>query len=220
MTVAGTLNKSLFLVVLTIIAGLASAAVTASSPGLGQGIGIIAVLAGLGLGFFTIFKPQVAPMTSPAYAVCEGLFLGFVSLLFEAMYPGIVAQAVLGTLFVALAMMVAYRSQVIRVTPMFTRVVILATIGIFLTYAVGFIVMLFGGTIGFLVHPTLLGIGFSVFCIVIAAMNLILDFDYIAQGAANGVDKSLEWYGAFSLLVTLVWLYLEILRLLSYLNSK
>lgn len=220
MTMAGTLNKTLLLVLVVVAAAIAEVILFTSNPGAGMTAAVIGSLAGFGVATLTIFVPNLAPTTSPIYAALEGLAIGGVSLLFEKQYPGIVVQATLGTLFTALVMMVAYRSQVIRVTPMFYRIVIFSTFAILLTYVAGFIMSFFGASLSFITSATPLGIAFSVFCVGIASLNLILDYDYIANASAQGAPKKMEWYGAFSLLITLVWLYLEMLRLISKLRAN
>jgi len=162
----------------------------------------------------TVFKTQAAPYTAPIYALLEGLFLGGVSAMFEARMPGVAIQAVgltFGTLFCMLA---AYRSGLIKATEKFKLGVVAATGGICLLYVVNMVLGMFGRPIGFIHESGTVGILFSAFVVVIAALNLVLDFDFIERGAEQGAPKYMEWYGAFGLLVTLIWLYLEILRLL------
>ncbi|MFP6765192.1 MAG: Bax inhibitor-1/YccA family protein [Planctomycetaceae bacterium] len=170
--------------------------------------------------FVTIFKKQWAPITAPVYAAAEGLFLGGISAIFEAGYPGIAVQAMgltFGTLF---GLLLAYRTGLIRATENFKLGVFAATSGIFLLYLVNFIMSFFSGGIPHIHQSGTVGIGFSLFVVVIASLNLVLDFDFIEEGAARGAPKYMEWYGAFGLLVTLVWLYLEILRLLAKLRGR
>jgi uncharacterized YccA/Bax inhibitor family protein len=159
------------------------------------------------------------------YAVLEGAFLGTISLaVAERAGPQgslLVTQAVTLTFGVFAAMLLAYGTGIIRATPMFTRIIVGATVGIALTYLAGFIMSFFGITLlGSLHGNGAVGIGFSLFVVAIAAFNLVLDFDLIEQGVRNGAEKHMEWYGAFALMTTLVWLYLEILRLLSKLKSR
>jgi uncharacterized YccA/Bax inhibitor family protein len=181
---------------------------------IGGGVG------GFILALVTIFNKRLAPYTSPFYAACEGLFLGGISAVIEPAYPGIALQAVgltLGTMF---ALLMAYRSGLIRVTQNFRLGVIAATGGIFMLYLVNFIMRLFGTSIPFIHESGWVGIGFSLFVVVIASLNLVLDFDYIERAAKKGAPKHMEWYGAFGLLVTLVWLYIEILHLLMKLRDR
>ncbi|MBI5089534.1 MAG: Bax inhibitor-1/YccA family protein, partial [Actinobacteria bacterium] len=152
----------------------------------------------------------------------EGFAVGVISKFYESTQDGIVVQAVGATLATVLVMLVLYRTQIIKVTDRFRRIVIGATAGVMLLYLVSLVIRLFAGpgSISFLSSPSALGIGFSVFVCVLAAMNLALDFDFIERGSANRLPKGMEWYAAFGLLVTIVWLYLEILRLLSKLNRR
>jgi uncharacterized YccA/Bax inhibitor family protein len=171
-------------------------------------------------GIITCFKPTWAPVTTPIYATAEGLFLGGISAFFDTLYPGIAFQAVCLTFGTLFGLLLAYRSGLIRATENFKLGVVAATGGICLLYLVGFVMSFFGAGIPYIHESGLIGIGFSLFVVVIAALNLVLDFDFIEQGAERGAPKYMEWYGAFGLLVTLVWLYLEILRLLAKLNSR
>ena len=169
----------------------------------------------------TVFKKQWAPVTAPLYAALEGLFLGAVSAMFELRFPGIVMQAVGLTFGTLAALLMAYRSGLIKATENFKLGVFAATGGIALLYLVNIGMRAFGfGGMGFIHDSGLIGIAFSGFVVVIAALNLVLDFDFIENGVEKGAPKYMEWYAAFGLLVTLVWLYLEILRLLSKLQSR
>lgn len=178
------------------------------------------MIAGLVLAFVTIFKPAWSPFTAPLYALAEGLFLGGISALFEAAYPGLVVQAVLLTFGVTASILIMYMTRLIRATKKFRTGIMAATGGIFLVYLVSFVMSFFGGSVPFIHESGMIGIGFSVFVVAIASLNLVLDFDFIEQGSARGAPKYMEWYGAFGLMVTLVWLYLEILRLLAKLQSR
>lgn len=217
MTVGGTVNRTAMLLALLLIsAGWTwgqfwtthdPAAVT---PYMWGGI-----LGGLVAAFVTVFKKNWAPVTAPIYALLEGLAIGGISAVFELRYSGIVVQAVGLTFGTMAALLLAYRSGIIKVTDKFRMGVVAATGGIFLFYLVDMILGLFGIGIPFIQESGVLGIGFSVVVVIIAALNLVLDFDLIAQSARAGAPKYMEWYGAFALMVTLVWLYLEILRLLA-----
>lgn len=156
----------------------------------------------------------------PVYAACEGLFLGGVSAVFEASYPGIVAQAVVGTFAALFSMLALYKMNVIRCTDKFRSVIFIATASIAVIYLVNFIGGFFHFAVPVINSSSMLGIGFSVVVVIIAALNLIVDFDFIERGAQNYLPKDMEWYGAFGLMVTLVWLYLEILRLLAKLQDR
>lgn len=168
----------------------------------------------------TVFKQAWAPVTSPIYALLEGLFIGGMSSLAESQYPGIVIQAVGLTFGTCLALLVAYSSGFIRATENFKLGVVAATGGIAIVYFTSIILSLFGVRMPFIHDNGLIGIGFSMFVVVIAALNLVLDFDFIETGARQGLPKYMEWYAAFGLMVTLVWLYIEILRLLIKLRSR
>jgi uncharacterized YccA/Bax inhibitor family protein len=168
----------------------------------------------------TIFKKSWAGVTGPIYALLEGLFLGGISAIFEARYPGIVIQAVSLTFGTLLVLLVAYTSRVIRPSENFKLGIVAATGGIALIYMASFVLGLFGVSMPYIHDNGLIGIGFSLFVVVIAALNLVLDFDFIENGASQGAPKYMEWYGAFGLMVTLIWLYIEILRLLAKLRRR
>jgi uncharacterized YccA/Bax inhibitor family protein len=183
-------------------------------------------IAGLVLALITCFSPRLAPVTGSLYAIAEGVFLGAISAYYEFSFGGgIVIQAALITFGIFLAMLIAYKLRLIQATAKFRAAVICATFGIMLVYLISFVGSFFGFYMPYL-HATSyggssgIGIGISVFIIVIAAANLILDFDFIERGAAAGAPRYMEWYGAFGLLVTLVWLYLEVLRLLARLRQR
>ena len=220
MTIEGTVHKTFILLLLAV----ASAAVTWSMVGGANAlVGPLAIggaIGGLIVGIVTVFKHQWAPITAPLYAVLEGLFLGAISAVFNQMYPGIVPQAValtFGTLFCLLG---AYRSGMIKATENFKLGIIAATGAIGVIYLISILLRLFGTTFPYIHDAGPIGIGFSLVVVAIAALNLVLDFDFIEEGARQGAPRYMEWYGGFGLLVTLVWLYLEILRLLSKLNSR
>ncbi len=172
----------------------------------------------------TVFRKRWAPITAPLYAFLEGVFVGGISVIFEAAYPGIVIPAVSLTIGVFVAMLFIYRSHVIVVTDRLRIGIVAATGGVALVYLADLVLNLVGVQVAYLNEAMsgsgLLGIGVSLVVIVIAAFNLLLDFDFIERGVAARAPKYMEWYGAFGLLVTLVWLYLEILRLLSRLRRR
>jgi uncharacterized YccA/Bax inhibitor family protein len=181
---------------------------------------ITGVVAGLIVAMVTIFKKTWAPATAPAYALLEGLALGGISAFFEVQFPGIVIQAVALTLGTLFALLVAYKSGLIRATENFRLGVLAATGGIMVVYLISFFGrMFFGWQMPFIHDSGPVGIAFSLFVVVIAALNLVLDFDFIERGHGTA-PKYMEWFAAFGLVVTLVWLYLEILRLLSKLRSN
>lgn len=173
------------------------------------------LIGGLVFAIATSFVPRWAAVTAPLYAVAEGLFLGGLTAIVEMRYPGIALQGVSATFGTLFALLMAYQSGLIKATENFKLGVVAATGGICLLYLVGFALSFFGMGIPFIHQPNWIGIGFSVFVVIVAALNLVLDFDFIENAANNGAPKHLEWYGAFGLMVTLVWLYIEILRLLS-----
>jgi len=222
MTLQGTVNKTGFLLTFLILAAAYTWNLYFET---GNPSAVMPWLIGGGIGGFivaliTTFKKTLSPVTAPIYAVLEGLFLGSLSALFESRFPGIVVQAVgltFGTLF---ALLMAYRSGLIKATENFKLGVTAATGGICLLYLISFILSLFGTGIPYIHQSGIIGIGFSLFVVVIAALNLVLDFDFIENASENGAPKYMEWYGAFGLLVTLIWLYIEILRLLSKLYSR
>jgi len=166
------------------------------------------------------FVPRTAPWLSPVYAVTKGVILGIISAMYDAQFKGIVLTSVLLTVGVLCALLALYSTGIVRATEKFRAGIFAATLGIALFYLVSFVLSLFSIQIPGLFGNGMIGIGFSLFVVAIAALNLVLDFDFIERGAAGGAPKFMEWYGAFGLLVTLVWLYLEILRLLSKLRSR
>ncbi|WP_181305011.1 Bax inhibitor-1/YccA family protein [Rufibacter sp. XAAS-G3-1] len=177
-------------------------------------------LVGVGLAFLITFKKQWAAYIAPLYCALQGLFLGGVSGLLETKFPGIANQAMLLTFTVFGGMLLLYSTRVIRATERFKSIILTATFGIFCYYMISFVLQFFGVEMALIHSSGVAGIIFSVFVVIIAAMNLILDFDTIEQGVAYGAPKNMEWYAAFGLTVTLIWLYIEILRLLSKLNSR
>jgi uncharacterized YccA/Bax inhibitor family protein len=219
MTIEGTVNRTAFLLLILV----ATATWTWMEAFIGAPInGYLwtGLLGGLGVGLVTVFAPGLARFTAPAYAALEGLFLGGISAIYEARFPGIVIQAVALTFGVLIALLFVYRLRIIPVTQNFKLGVCAATGGIFVFYLVAIGLSFAGIQIGMLHQGTWLGIGFSLFVITVAALNLVLDFDFIEQGVEHGAPKHMEWYAAFGLVVTLVWLYIAILRLLSKLRSR
>lgn len=178
------------------------------------------LIGGLVFAIATIFKPNWSPITAPAYALFEGVFLGGISAMYSAMYDGIVVQAVALTFGTMVTMLIVYGTGLIRVTEKFRAGVTAATFGILLVYGASLLMNLFGASVPYIHESGIIGIGFSLVVVGVAAMNLVLDFDFIERAAEAQAPKTMEWYGAFGLMVTLVWLYLEILRLLSKLSSR
>jgi len=219
MTIGGTVNKTaLSLLILMVTASFVWNR-GAADPSLWT-LTLVGVIGGLVVAMATVFKQTWAPFTTPLYAGLQGLALGGISVVFETTYPGIVSQAVFLTFGTLGALLAAYRSGVIRATENFKLGVVAATGGIALLYFLSFVLGFFGMSVPLIHSSGTFGILFSVFVVVIAALNLVLDFDFIEQGAERRAPKHMEWYGAFGLLVTLVWLYLEILRLLAKLQSR
>lgn len=181
---------------------------------------LLGALGGFAVALVTVFKKQWSAVTAPAYALLEGLFLGGISAAFEAKYPGIVIQAVALTFGTLFALLIAYRSGLIKPTENFKLGIFAATGGIALFYLVSLVLGLFHVNVPLINSSSPLGIGFSVVVVIIAALNLVLDFDFIEKGSGMGAPKYMKWYAGFGLLVTLVWLYVEILRLLSKLRSR
>ena len=219
MTIGGTVNKTaMALAILFITATYVWGQGTAGTLPMGLVWG--GFIGGFIVAIVTVFKHAWAPYTTPLYAAFEGAALGGISFIFEQQYPGIVSQAIFLTFGTLGALLVAYRSGIIKATENFKLGVAAATGGIFLVYLLSFIVGFFGVEVPLIHSSGTFGILFSLFVVVIAALNLVLDFDFIEEGAERGAPKYMEWYGAFGLLVTLIWLYLEILRLLAKLQSR
>ena len=222
MTVQGTVVKSIVLVGLVLTTFIytwtrfAAGGMAAAGP-----LAIGGAIGGLVLCLITVFAAKASPFTAPLYALCEGLFLGGISAFAEMKFPGIVFQAVGLTFGVFLSMLLLFTSRTIRATPAFTKGVIAATCGIMVVYLISLAMQLFGGSrIPYIHEGGAVGIIFSLVVVVIAALNLVLDFDLVERGAAAQAPKFMEWYAGFSLLVTLVWLYIEILRLLIKLRGR
>ena len=221
MTLQGTVNKTGVLLLCVVVTaawtwGIAhSQAPEAALPWMMGGL-----VGGLVFALVTIFKKEWSPVTSPVYALCEGLVLGGISALLERTYPGIAIQAMGLTFGVTAVMLMLYRTGVLRATPKFTVGVVAATGGIFVVYMVDLVLGMFGRHVPLLNSSGPLGIGVSAVIVIIAALNLILDFDFVETGVHARAPKYMEWYGAFGIMVTLVWMYLEILRLLSKVRQR
>ena len=221
MTLDGTVNKSFLLLVVLMACALWpwSQALAGNLQAVG-GEMMLGLIGGFILALIISFKPTTAPYLALPYAALEGVVLGGISAEFNLRYPGIAIEAVAATFAVAVVMLVLYRTRVIRVTARFRAMVMGATLGIALLYVASMILGFFHVAVPFINSASPLGIGFSVLVVGIAAFNLALDFDMIERGAAGGAPKYMEWYGAFALLVTLVWMYLEMLRLLSKIQRQ
>lgn len=222
MTIQGTVNKTGLLLLFVVVAaawtwGMAhSETPEAVYPWVLGG-----VIGGLVAALVTIFKREWSPISAPVYALLEGLVLGGISAFFDKAYPGIAVQAISLTFGVLFVLLLAYKLRIVQATRGFKLGVIAATGGIALVYAVNMMMNLFGhASMSFLNAATPLGIGISLFVVIIASLNLIIDFDMIETGARMGAPKYMEWYGAFGLMVTLIWLYMEILRLLGKVRRR
>jgi len=211
MTVNGTINKIGLLLLMA-----SATALFTWSRGIQQSwsLMIFGLVAGLIFALITIFKSEWAKVTAPLYALSEGLFLGGISAYYNHMMPGVPFQAVLITFGILFAMLFVYRSGIIKVNNSFAKGVVAATGGIFLVYLSTWILGFFGISVPFLHEASPIGIGISLFIVVIAALNLLLDFKLIDEGVDQGAPANFEWYAAFGLMITLVWLYIEVLRLL------
>ncbi len=219
MTVGGTVNKTSILLILTIAAAGWTWHLFAGGANVGFWI-MFGALGGFATAMVTIFKKEISPITAPIYAVLEGLFLGGISAVLNKAYPGIAFQAVGLTFGVLGCLLLAYRSGLIRATENFKLGVFAATGAIAAYYLASIILSLFGLRVPLIHSSGIYGIIFSAVVVVIAALNLVLDFDFIETGERAGAPKYMEWYGAFGLMVTLIWLYLEILRLLAKIQSR
>jgi len=224
MTLNGTVTRTAILLLLTMLtAAFAWSRMFDAQGALAPGAAVYmwgGAIGGFVMAMVTIFKKEWSPVTAPLYALLEGFFLGAISAVYDAKFGGIVLQAVMATFGTLGALLLVYRSGLIKVTDNFRLGVVAATGGIALMYLVDIVMGFFGHSIPMIHESGTLGIVFSLFVIGVAALNLVLDFDFIEKGAEAGAPKYMEWYGAFGLMVTLVWLYVEFLRLLSKLQRN
>jgi uncharacterized YccA/Bax inhibitor family protein len=216
MTISGTVNKTFISLILLLTAGYLSFSSMST---------VLLIFCGIGgfiVALVTMFKKEWSPLTVPIYALLEGCLLGGISFMYNSLYDGIVTNAIYLTVGILLSLLFAYKSGWIKPTENFKLGIAAATGGIFIVYIINMIMGFFGSQMGIMSvnNASLMSVGFSFFVVVIASLNLVLDFDFIEEGAEKGAPKYMEWYGAFGLLVTLIWLYLEILRLLAKLNSR
>ncbi len=220
MTIPGTVLKTaLLLVILLATAGYTWSQMLAGATPLTYALLILGLIGGLVTAFVTVLFPRASPITAPLYAALEGLVVGAISAVFERDYSGIVVQALGLSVGVLAVMLFVYGTGIIRATENFKIGVVAATGAVCLVYLATWVASLFGTRVPYIHDTGWVGIGFSLVVVVIAALNLILDFDFIEQGARQQAPRYMEWYGGFSLLVTLVWMYLEILRLLAKLRG-
>jgi uncharacterized YccA/Bax inhibitor family protein len=223
MTVAGSASATAALLALLIVGGVigwAPVHVAADGTINFPGWVILPMLAAVGLVFLAVFKPHLAKFVAPGYAFLEGIAVGAISHAYNLQWNGIVLQAVGATIGVFAVMLFMYATRIIKVTERYRRIVIGATVGVMIFYVVSLLFSLFGATPTFISSPSLFGIGFSIIVSIVAASNLALDFDIIERGSAAQAPKYMEWFAALGLLVTLVWLYLEMLRLIAKLRSR
>lgn len=221
MTIQGTVNKTFLLLLILMVPAIYTwQKFYSGEADAVAGLLLLGIVGGLIAALICVFKKSWSPVLAPLYAVFEGLVLGGISAQFEQKFPGIVIQSVGLTFGVLFALLLAYTSRLIKVTQNFRLGIVAATGGIMLFYLATMVLSFFGIQIPYIHESGWLGIGFSLFVVAIAALNLVLDFDFIESGAAAGAPKYMEWFGAFGLLVTLIWLYLEILRLLAKTRSR
>jgi uncharacterized YccA/Bax inhibitor family protein len=219
MTVMGAVNKTAVLLAL-LVGAAAWTWYLVATGGNAKPWFLAGMIGGLVVALVLYFKPALAMILAPVYAILEGLAIGAISAMFESQFTGIVIHAVGLTIGTLICLLIAYRTGIIRATEKFKLGVVAATGAVFLVYMVDIVLGFFGASIPMIHSSGTLGIGLSVVIVVIAALNLVLDFDFFEAGQRNGAPKYMEWYAAFGLIVTLVWLYLEILRLLSKLKSR
>jgi len=220
MTVSGTVNKTGILLICVVATAAWSWNLFTRSPTTTLPLLAVGGIGGFIVALVTIFKKAWSPVTAPMYALLEGLVLGGASAMLEVRFPGIAMQAVGLTFGTLVALLLAYRSGMIRATENLKMGIVSATGGIAVFYLIQFVLGFFGVRFAAVNGSGMIGIGFSVVVVIVAALNLILDFDLIESGARAGAPKYMEWYGGFALMVTLIWLYFEILRLLAKLRSR
>lgn len=226
MTISSTVNKIAIMLLLVIMGAVFTWSKFYGAPAIEEGVSTVmpwmigGLIGGLITAIIIMFAKTKAYIFAPIYSVLQGLFIGGISAIFEASYGGIVIQAVALTFGTLFALLAAYKSRIIKVTDNFRLGIVAATGGIFLFYIVVFILSLFGVSTAFVSGTSWLSIGISLVIVVIAALNLVLDFDFIERAAEQGAPKYMEWFAAFGLMVTLIWLYIEILNLLAKLAGR
>lgn len=222
MTMQGTVIKTFLLLAVVMLSSLFTwnLFLKSGNPAAVNGLMIIGAIGGLILAIATTFKQTWAPITAPLYAAFQGLFVGGISAMMEQSFPGIAIQAATLTFGTLAAMLFLYQAKWIQVNDTFRMIVVTATGGIMVTYLITWVLSFFGVQVPFIYGNGIAGIVFSLFVIGVAALNFVLDFDFIDRATARGAPKYMEWYGAFALMVTMIWLYIEFLRLLSKLRSR
>jgi uncharacterized YccA/Bax inhibitor family protein len=218
MSYGGTIGK-LFIALALLLSTSIYSYIQFTKGAMAQPVLIGAVITGLIIALITIFVPKVAPFTTPLYAAVEGIVLGTISAMFASLYEGIVLQAVLITISIMFAMLLLYGFRIIQATPAFTKFMMMALIGILISYVLVFVLNLLGMNLTFLHDSSPLSIGISIGVIIIASLCFILDFAEIEEGVKAGAPKYMEWVGVFGLLLTVIWLYLEVLQLLAKLKG-
>ena len=220
MTVQGAINKTMILLAIVVLSGYYTWTLCAQGfADKASLLAMVSAIAGFILALIASFNPKSSKITAPAYALCEGLLVGSVSYMYAAIYEGIVLHAVGITLLTMFVMLFLYKTRAIQATDTFRKVVFISTVAIAIFYLAGFIGALFGHPMT-IFNGSMIGIGVSLLICVIAALNFVLDFDFIEKGSNNNLPDYFEWYGGFALLVTVIWLYFEILRLLAQLNRR
>lgn len=217
MTVNGTINKTGILLMVVVAVGAFSWNTILTNPSLGYGLAMFGAIGAFIASLVVSFKPTAAPIGAPIVAVLEGLFVGAISAVFEMRYPGLVVQAIGLTIAVMFSMLFAYRTGIIKVTGTFKKVMAFALMGVGLFYVVSFIASFFGAAPSYfeMGNNSMFNIGLNLVIVGLAALSLVLDFDFIERASEQNTPKYMEWYGAFGLMITLVWLYIELLRLLA-----
>jgi uncharacterized YccA/Bax inhibitor family protein len=220
MTMQGFINRLGVLMALLLVAGGFTWNLATHDPAAAMPLLVGGCIVGFVLALVTAFVPKISPFTSPVYAIAEGLALGAISAVLEQRFKGIVLSAALLTVTTVFGMLALYKFRILQATEGFVKGVVIATLGVALTYLVSMILNAFGVSVPYIHGNGLIGIGFSAVVLCIAALNLILDFNLVEGSIVNRAPKYMEWYAAFSLLITIVWIYVEFLRLLSKLRSR